>query len=54
MHKNYLYENGECIASGAGYYLEAKLSDKTRVTVSIGKWSAHMTFSNGRSPIDFF
>ncbi len=50
--QNYLYENGECIASGAGYYLEAALSDRTKVTVSFGKWSAHMTFSNGRSPID--
>ena len=54
MNKNYLYENGECIASGAGYYLETKLSDKIRVTVSFGKWSAHMTFSNGHPPIDIY
>ncbi len=52
--RNYLYENGECIASGTDYYLEAALSDRTKVTVSFGKWSAHMTFSNGRSPIDFY
>lgn len=36
----------------AGYYLEAPLSDGTKVTVSLGKWSAHLTFSNGHQPID--
>ncbi len=51
--KNYLYFNGELKGSSAGYYLEAKLSADTTATVSFGKWSAHMTFSNGHSPIDF-
>ncbi len=53
MLKNYLYFNGELKASSSGYYLEAKLPGGTKVTVSFGRWSAHMTFSNGRSPIDF-
>ena len=53
MFKCYLYFNGELKGSSAGYYLEANLTGGTKVTVSIGRWSAHMTFSNGRSPIDF-
>lgn len=53
MFKCYLYFNGELKGSSAGYYLEAKLPAGTKVTVSIGRWSARMTFSNGRSPIDF-
>ena len=53
MLQCYLYFNGELKASGAGYYLEANLTAGTKVTVSIGRWSAHMTFSNGHRPIDF-
>ena len=49
-----LYINGE-YKDGLllfGYHLEATLSDGTKVNVAIGKWSAHMTFSNGHPPID--
>lgn len=53
MLKNYLYFNGELRGTSAGYYLDAKLPNGTKVTVSFGKWSTHMTFSNGRS-FDFF
>ena len=53
MSKCYLYFNGDLKGSSAGYYLEANLTAGTKVTVSIGRWSAHMTFSNGHSPIDF-
>ena len=51
--KSYLYFNGELKGSSAGYYLEANITAGTKVTVAIGKWSAHMTFSNGHHPIDF-
>ena len=54
MSKCYLYFNGELKGSSAGYYLEANLTAGTKVTVAIGKWSAHMTFSSGHSPIDFY
>lgn len=49
-----LYVDGELKDSLilSGHYLETTLPDRTRVTVSLGKWSAHITFSNGRSPID--
>ena len=53
MLKNYLYFNGELKAASAGYYLEAKLPGGTKVTVSFGRWSAHISFSDGRSPIYF-
>ena len=53
MLKNYLYFNGELKAAAAGYYLEAKLPGGTKVTVSFGRWSAHISFSDGRSPIYF-
>lgn len=52
MFANYLYFNGELKASSAAYYLEAKLPGGTKVTVSFGRWSAHITFSNGHLPID--
>ena len=48
-----IYFNGELKAASAGYYLEAKLPGGTKVTVSFGRWSAHISFSNGRSPIYF-
>ena len=35
-----------------GYYLEAPLSDRTKVNVALGKWSAHFTFENGHPSID--
>jgi hypothetical protein len=49
-----LYVNGEYKdgLSLYGYYLEAALSDNTRVNVALGKWSAHFTFTNGHPPID--
>ena len=51
-HTN-LYINGEKKDSiTLGYYLEATLSDRTKVNVALGKWSAHITFSNGHPPID--
>jgi hypothetical protein len=53
MLKNYLYFNGELKAASAEYYLEAKLPGGTKVTVSFGRWSAHISFSNCRSPIYF-
>ena len=34
------------------YYLEAPLSDGTMVNVAVGKWSAHMTFTNGHHAMD--
>lgn len=48
-----LYVNGE-YKNGLsyGYHLEAPLSDGTKVYVTLGKWSAHLTFSNGHPPID--
>ena len=49
-----LYVNGEH-KDGLllfGYHLEATLSDGTKVNAAIGKWSAHLTFSNGHPPID--
>ncbi len=52
VHTN-LYVNGEQKAGiSVGYYLEAPLSDRTKVNVALGKWSAHFTFSNGHPPID--
>lgn len=49
-----LYVNGEQKDSLSlfGYHLEASLSDRTNVYVALGKWSAHLTFSNGHPPID--
>lgn len=54
MAHNNLYVNGEYKdgLSLFGYYLEASLSDGSKVNVALGKWSAHLTFSNGHSPID--
>ena len=50
---NSLYVNGECKDSVCnGYYLEATLSDGTKVNVALGKWSAHLTFTSGHPPID--
>ena len=53
LHTN-LYVNGELRDSITffGHYLETTLPDGVRVTVALGKWSAHVTFSNGKSPID--
>ena len=52
VHTN-LYINGELNDSITfGYYLEATLSDRTKVNVARGKWSAHFTFTNGHPPID--
>ena len=53
IHRN-LYVNGEYRdgLSLFSYYLETSLSDGTKVTVALGRWSAHLTFSNGHAPID--
>ena len=48
-----LYVNGSNEGlSWGGYYLEIPLSDGTKATASLGKWSVHLTFSNGRPPVD--
>ena len=48
-----LYVNGEYKDGiSFGYYLESSLPDGTKVNVALGKWSAHITFSNGYPPID--
>ena len=48
-----LYVNGEYkIGTSGGYHMEAPLSDGSKVYVALGKWSAHLTFSNGHPPID--
>ena len=48
-----LFVNGEEKGSVAyGCYLEAPLSDGSKVTVLRGKWSAHLLFSNGHPPVD--
>lgn len=49
-----LYVNGE-YKDGLflfGYYLETTLSDGTKINAALGKWSAHLTFSNGHPPMD--
>ncbi len=52
LHSN-LYVNGEYKDGMVmGYYLEATLSDRTKVNVALSKWSAHLTFTNGYPPID--
>ncbi len=52
LHTN-LYVNGELKSSIIlGYHLEAVLSDGSVVNVALGKWSAHLTFTNGHPPID--
>ena len=54
LSKNELYINGEyrdgCLLYG--YYLEATLPDLTKVMVSIGKWSARISFSNGHPSVE--
>ena len=53
LHNN-IYVNGELKDSLTlfGYYLEAPLLDGSKVNVALGKWSVHITFSNGHNPID--
>jgi len=52
LHTN-LYVNGE-YKNGLifGYYLECSLPDGTKVNASLGKWSAHLTFTNGYPAVD--
>ncbi len=54
LSHNNLYVNGEYKdgLSLFGYYLEAPLSDGSKVSVALGRWSAHMTFSNGHPSIN--
>ncbi len=48
-----IYVNGKLEANCSfDYHMEAPLSDGTTVNVALGKWSAHLTFSNGHPPID--
>ena len=51
-----LYVNGECKDSaGMRYYMyqmKATLSDNTKVYVAIGRYGAHISFENGRTPIE--
>ncbi len=51
VYVNGEYKNGLFLF---GYYLDAPLSDGTKVNVALGKWSAHLTFSNGHPPVDIF
>jgi len=49
-----LYVNGE-FKDGLtlfGYHLETKLPDGIQVNVALGKWSAHLSFSNGHPSKD--
>ena len=49
-----LYINGE-YKDGLllfGYYLDATLSDGTKIHVALSKWRAHFTFSNGHPSMD--
>ncbi len=52
LHTN-LYVNGE-YKNGLifGYYLECSLPDGTKVNAALGKWSAHLTFTNGYPSVD--
>lgn len=49
----YLYVDGEQKDGGClvGHHLEAPIPGGT-VYVSLGKWSAYMTFSNGHPPVE--
>jgi len=51
-----LYVDGVCKDSLFlfGYYLEASLPDGTKVNAALGKWSAHLTFSNGYPAVDMY
>ena len=49
LYVNGEYKDGLCVF---GYHLEAPLSDGAKVNVALGKWSAHLTFSNGHKAID--
>lgn len=53
LHNN-IYVNGELKDSLTlfGYYLEAPLLDGSKVNVALGKWSVHLTFSNGHPSVD--
>ena len=50
-----LYVNGELQdkITFVGYYLEGKLKDGSIVHVSLGNFSARLTFSNGHDPFDY-
>jgi len=49
-----LYVNGTLADSltFSGYHMEALLPDGSKVNVALGKWSAHLTFSNGAEAVD--
>ena len=49
-----LYIDGECVDELFlfGYYLEGTLQGGAKVNVALGKWSAHITFSNGWPSVD--
>ena len=53
ISRTQIYVNGQLDSTcSLDYHMEAHLSDGTTVNVALGKWSAHMTFSNGHPPID--
>lgn len=47
-----LYVNGMAHRAQRAHYLEAPLSDGSRAIVSIGKWSSHISFTNGHPAVD--
>lgn len=42
-----LYINNTAHHAQRAHYLEAPLSDDSKVIVSLGKWSSHISFTNG-------
>lgn len=47
-----LYVNCTAHHAQRNHYLEAPLSDGSRAIVSIGKWSSHISFTNGHPAVD--
>lgn len=47
-----LYVNGTARRAQMAHYLEAPLSDGSKVTISMGKRSSHISFSNGHPAVD--
>lgn len=47
-----LYVNGTAHRAQQPHYLEAPLSDGSRAIVSLGKWSSHISFTNGHPAVD--
>lgn len=47
-----LYINNTAHHAQRAHYLEAPLSDDSRVIASLGKWSSHISFTNGHPAMD--